>query len=157
MICLQIAFVKFAQNFAGCDIATLVDMVIMLKWKLARSVDQNGDKCSIFTIRFQLASTCKWNEKSREQVSANDEGNAEDSLSWYPTDGSTNLWKTGENIAFYYWRYVSRTMGYVFPFAEMPVNLYFHHIHLVVPMQSRFLMNNSKGNCTETFVRSWVW
>jgi hypothetical protein len=48
-------------------------------------------------------------------------------------------------------------MGYVFPFAEMPVNLYLHHIHLVVPMQSRFLTNNSLGKWIETFVSSSVY
>jgi len=34
--------------------------------KLAGSVDQNGDKGSIFTIRIQSASTGKRNEKSQE-------------------------------------------------------------------------------------------
>jgi len=66
MICLQIAFSKYIQNFAGYDIATLVDMTIMLIWNLAGSVDQNGDKGSVFTIRIQSASTGKRSEKSQE-------------------------------------------------------------------------------------------
>jgi len=37
MICLQIAFSKFIQNFAGYDIVTLVDMIIVLIWNLAGS------------------------------------------------------------------------------------------------------------------------
>jgi len=66
VICLKIAFSKFIKNFAGYDNVTLVDMMNMLIWNLAGSVDQNGDKGSVFTIKIQSLSTDKRNEKSQE-------------------------------------------------------------------------------------------
>jgi len=86
VICLQIAFSKFIQNFAGYDIVALVDMTNMLIWNLAGSVDQNGDKDSALTIRIQSASTGKRNENSQEYVPASLEGSAGNSV-WHPTDG----------------------------------------------------------------------
>jgi len=96
-----------------------VDMIIMLIWNLAGSVDQNGDKDFVFTIRIQSASTGKRNEKSQELVPASLEDNAGNSI-WH----SANFEKMEKILNPSTGGMFIRNMGHVFPFAEMPVTLY---------------------------------